>query len=46
MQKIKRTDVRRRGAGKSLFKTIIITLFLILLFLVGFLAAAFLTKLF
>lgn len=44
MQKIKRTDVRKKGGKKSFLKTIIIILAFILLFGVGFFAAAYITK--
>jgi len=44
VQKIKRTDVRKKGGRRSFFKVVLIALFFILLFVVGFFAAAYITK--
>ena len=45
MQKIKRTDVKRKGGRKTFLKVIILTLVFVLLFVVGFIAASYITKL-
>ena len=44
MQKIKRTDVRKKSGKRSVFKIILISLVFVLLFVIGFFAAAYITK--
>ena len=44
MQKIKRTDVRKKVGKKSFLKIILIIMIFILLFVIGFFAAAYITK--
>ena len=44
MQKIKRTDVRRKSGKKNFLKILFTIIILILLLLFGFFAAAYITK--
>lgn len=44
MQKIKRTDVKKRGGFKAFFKAMLITFAFIVLFAIGFFAASYFAR--
>lgn len=46
MQKIKRTDVKKSGGIKSFFKAMLITFIFILLFVIGFFVASYVSEIF